>query len=102
MHAETFAKIEVIRSSLELLRKHVDFDDAQDRLAVLETQTTLTDFWNDPAVAQRVMREKNQLERQLNAIKFLQSEMTDAVDLIELGAAEGDCLKCITVHQEAM
>ena len=33
---------------------------------------------------------KNQLERQLHAITSLQSEMTDAVDLIELGAAEGD------------
>ena len=90
MQADTLAKIEVIQNSLELLRKHVDFDDAQDRLAALETQTTAADFWNDQAVAQRVMREKNQLERQLDAITSLQSEMTDAVDLIELGAAEGD------------
>ena len=90
MQAETLAKIEVIQTSLELLRKHVNFDDAQDRLAALEAQTTAADFWNDQAVAQRVMREKNQLERQLNAITSLQSEMTDAVDLIELGAAEGD------------
>ena len=35
------------------------------------------------------MRE-NQLERQLHAITSLQSEMTDAVDLIELGVVEGD------------
>ena len=90
MQAETLAKIEVIQTSLELLRKHVNFDDAQDRLAALEAQTTAADFWNDQAVAQRVMREKNQLERQLDAITSLQSEMTDAVDLIELGAAEGD------------
>ena len=90
MQADTFAKIEVIQTSLELLRKHVNFDDAQDRLAALEAQTTAADFWNDQAVAQRVMREKNQLERQLDAITSLQSEMTDAVDLIELGAAEGD------------
>ena len=90
MQADTLAKIEVIQTSLELLRKHVNFDDAQDRLAALEAQTTAADFWNDQAVAQRVMREKNQLERQLDAITSLQSEMTDAVDLIELGAAEGD------------
>jgi peptide chain release factor 2 len=36
------------------------------------------------------MREKNQLERQIQAITSLQGEMTDAVDLIELGTAEGD------------
>ena len=47
MQAETLAKIEVIQSSLELLRKHVNFDDAQDRLAALEVQTTASDFWND-------------------------------------------------------
>ena len=90
MQAETLAKIEVIQSSLELLRRHVNFDDAQDRLAALEAQTTASDFWNDREKAQSVMREKNQLERQLHAITSLQSEMTDAVDLIELGAAEGD------------
>ena len=33
---------------------------------------------------------KNQLQRKVQAITSLQSEMTDAVDLIELGAAEGD------------
>ena len=55
MHAETLAKIEVIQSSLELLRKHVNFDYAQDRLAALEAQTTASDFWNDQAKAQRVL-----------------------------------------------
>ena len=90
MQAETLAKIEVIQSSLELLRKHVNFDYAQGRLVTLEAQTTASDFWNDQSEAKRVMREKNQLERQLNAITSLQTEMTDAVDLIELGAAEGD------------
>ena len=90
MQAETLAKIEIIQSSLELLRKHVNFDYAQDRLITLEALTTAPDFWNDQPEAQRVMREKNQLERQLRAITSLQSEMTDAVDLIELGTAEGD------------
>ena len=90
MQAETLAKIDIIKSSLELLRKHVNFDYAKDRLVTLEAQTTASDFWNDQTEAQRVMREKNQLERQLYIITSLQREMTDAVDLIELGAAEGD------------
>ena len=90
MQAETHAKIEIIQSSLKLLRKHVNFDDAQYRLEALEAQTTASDFWNDQGEAQRVMREKNQLERQLDAITSLQSQMLDAVDLIELGTAEGD------------
>ena len=60
------------------------------RLGDLEAQTTMPDFWNDQAVAQDVMREKNQLERQINLIKDMQAEMDDSVALIELGIAEGD------------
>ncbi|MGB1863817.1 MAG: peptide chain release factor 2, partial [Candidatus Puniceispirillum sp.] len=66
MQAETQAKIDVISSTLELLRKHINFDEAVVRLDDLEAQTTLPDFWNDQTVAQNVMREKNRLERQIN------------------------------------
>ncbi len=61
MQAETLAKIEIIQSSLELLRKHVNFDYAQDRLVTLEALTAAPDFWNDQPEAQRVMREKTSL-----------------------------------------
>jgi peptide chain release factor 2 len=90
MQAETQAKIDVISSTLELLRKHINFDEALVRLDDLETQTTIPDFWNDQATAQDVMREKNRLERQINLIKDMQAEMDDCVGLIELGLAEGD------------
>jgi peptide chain release factor 2 len=90
MQAETQAKIDVISSTLELLRKHVNFDEAVKRLEDLEAQTTMPDFWNDQAVAQNVMREKNRLERQINLIRDMQAEMDDCVGLIELGLAEGD------------
>ena len=90
MQAETQAKINVISSTLDLLRKHIKFDEALVRLGDLEVQTTAPDFWNDQAVAQDVMREKNRLERQINLIKDMQSEMDDCVGLIELGLAEGD------------
>ena len=90
MQAETQAKIDVISSTLELLRKHINFDEAVARLDDLEAQTTLPDFWNDQTVAQNVMREKNRLERQINLIKGMQTEMDDCIGLIELGLAEGD------------
>ena len=90
MQAETQAKIDVISSTLELLRKHINFDEAVARLDDLEAQTTMPDFWNDQTVAQNVMREKNRLERQINLIKDMQTEMDDCIGLIELGLAEGD------------
>ena len=36
MQAETLAKIDIIKSAVDLLRKHVKYDDAKARLADLE------------------------------------------------------------------
>ena len=90
MQAETLAKIDTIRAAIELLRTHVDFDAATTRLTELEALSAGADFWNDQAVAQEAMREKNRLERQLSVISSLQNEMDDAVVLIELGEMEDD------------
>ena len=90
MQAEIQAKIESITATIELLRVHVGYEAAVARVAELELQSAEADFWNDQAVAQEAMREKNRLERQLNMITSLQSEMDDAVGLIELGEIEGD------------
>ncbi|MGA1782948.1 MAG: peptide chain release factor 2 [Candidatus Puniceispirillaceae bacterium] len=90
MQAETAAKIDIIKTAIDLLRKHVKYDDAKARLTSLEAVISDGDFWNDQASAQETMREKNRLERKLSVIDSLQSEMDDAVELLELGAAEGD------------
>ncbi|MDB3896718.1 peptide chain release factor 2, partial [Alphaproteobacteria bacterium] len=58
--------------------------------ANLESVISDGDFWNDQASAQETMREKNRLERQLAVIDALQLEMDDAIELLELGTAEGD------------
>jgi peptide chain release factor 2 len=90
MQAEIAANVDIIETAIDLLRKHVKYDVAKERLAALETEITAPDFWNDQAIAQDTMREKNRLERQLDVIDSLQKEMDDAVGLIELGTAEGD------------
>jgi len=90
MQAETAAKIEIIKTAIDLLRKHVKYDDAKARLTSLEAASSDGDFWNDQASAQETMREKNRIERQLSVIDNLQSEMDDVLELLELGAAEGD------------
>ena len=47
-------------------------------------------LWNDPENAQKLMRERTELEDSLNAIARLEQDLTDAIDLIEMGEAEGD------------
>ena len=72
MQAETEAKIASIIATIELLRVHVGYEAATARLAELEMQSAEADFWDDQAVAQEAMREKNRLERQLTMITSLQ------------------------------
>ena len=90
MQAETQAHIETITSALDLLRTHVNFEAASARLEELEALSAEGDFWNDQAAAQEAMREKNKLQRQVEMIVSLQTELNDAVELIELGEKEGD------------
>ena len=90
MQAETQAHIETITSALDLLRTHVNFEAASARLEELEALSAEGDFWNDQTAAQEAMREKNKLQRQVELIISLQTELNDAVELIELGEMEGD------------
>lgn len=90
MQAETQAQIDIITTAIDLLRKHVDFDAATARLVELEALSADGDFWNDQAAAQEAMREKNRLQRQIDIITSLQTELDDAAGLIELGEMEGD------------
>jgi peptide chain release factor 2 len=47
-------------------------------------------LWNDPTVAQKLMRERQKLDTSLSAVKQLQNELADATGLIEMAEAEND------------
>jgi hypothetical protein len=65
-----------------------DPDAAIKRLADLNARTEDSSFWNDPKAAQKMMRERQSVEKALNAFKSFESEYEDALTLIELGEAE--------------
>jgi len=60
------------------------------RLAELNKQAEDPNFWNDPARAQKLMRERTTLENQLNSIVRIERELDDQITLIELGDQEND------------
>ena len=62
----------------------------QRRLAELNVRAEDPDLWNDPETAQKVMRERTQLEEQMGSLSSLEQELDDALTLVELGEAEGD------------
>jgi peptide chain release factor 2 len=47
-------------------------------------------LWNSSERAQNVMRERNQLADQIAGVERMEKELSDQVELIELGEAEGD------------
>ncbi|WP_152568713.1 peptide chain release factor 2 [Microvirga sp. BSC39] len=90
MRAEIQHLVEETKQSVGLLRRHLDWDTAQRRLAELNAQAEDPNLWNDAEAAQKIMRERTSLEDQISAVKRLQQELEDAITLIELGEAEGD------------
>ncbi|MEQ1818865.1 MAG: peptide chain release factor 2 [Terricaulis sp.] len=90
MRAETATLAEQIESAVALLRRRLDWDHAQVRFDELTALSERQDFWNDPAKAQKLMRERTKLENGMNAILTLERELRDGVELAELAEAEGD------------
>jgi peptide chain release factor 2 len=60
------------------------------RLTELETQAASPDLWSDQAAAQQVMRELSGLREELQPWLDVERRTKDAVELIELAAAEGE------------
>ncbi len=67
-----------------------DWDTAQQRLAELNKRAEDPALWNNAKGAQKVMRQRQQLERAINAYRDLERGLEDGVTLIELGEAEDD------------
>ncbi|MHA3916657.1 peptide chain release factor 2 [Halovulum sp. GXIMD14793] len=90
MRAETQNQIEEITKSLELLRQRVGWDTAEHRLEEFNAMSEDPELWNDPAKAQKLMRERQQLSDAIDQCKTIETELQDNVDLIELGEMEED------------
>ncbi|MCT8160304.1 peptide chain release factor 2 [Pseudoruegeria sp. SHC-113] len=90
MRAETQNIIEAIEKSLELLRQRMDWETAAHRLEEFNARTEDPDLWNDPAKAQGLMRERQMLVDKIETVKSIQQDLSDNVELIELGEMEDD------------
>ncbi|MBS1001886.1 peptide chain release factor 2 [Acetobacter persici] len=90
MSAETEALNEQIKQSVALLRRHLNWDVAQARLAELNNRAEDPDLWNDSEAAQKLMRERTLLAGQVDGVQKLESSVLDTCELVELAEAEGD------------
>ncbi|MGO4405298.1 peptide chain release factor 2 [Bosea sp. RAF48] len=90
MRPEIQTQLDNAKQSIGLLRRHLDWDQAQRRLAELNALSEGPDFWNDAEAAQKLMRERTSLETQIEGISKLERDLDDALTLIELGEMEED------------
>lgn len=90
MRAETQAHADAIRKSLTLLAQRMDWETAPHRLEEFDALIEAPDLWNDPAKAQKLMRERQALLDAVSTYRLIDSGLRDNIDLIELGEAEGD------------
>ena len=90
MRAEAQNTVAEIEKSLELLAQRMDWDTAQHRLEEFNARVEDPNLWDDPDAAQKLMRERQALVDSMATYEGIKQEMTDTVDLIELGEMEED------------
>ena len=90
MRAETENAVADIEKSLGLLAQRMDWETAEHRLEEFNAMTEDPDLWNDPERAQKLMRERQSLVDAMSRYKAMRQELTDNIELIELGEMEDD------------
>ena len=90
MRAETAATIEAIRKSLRLLAQRMDWDTAPHRLEELNAMIEDGNLWNDPARAQKLMRDRQALSDSVEGYRRIDGDLTANAEMVELAEAEGD------------
>jgi peptide chain release factor 2 len=90
MRAEAQAHIDQIDAAMALVRRFLDWDRAVRRLDELNNRVEDPKLWDDPKQAQSVMQERRRLDESIAAVKAIEQERNDTVELMEMAEAEGD------------
>ncbi len=90
MRAEMQNTIEAIEKSLALLAQRLDYDTAPHRLEEFNARVEDPTLWDDPEAAQKLMRDRQMLVDALASYESIKQELSDHIELIELGEMEGD------------
>src|SRR5687767_3111010 len=90
MRAEAQAHVDQINQAMGLVRRFLDWDRALRRLDELNNRVEDPKLWDDAKAAQEVMRERRRLDEAISAVKTIERERDDTVELMEMAEAEGD------------
>ncbi len=101
MRAETQSVIADIEKSLTLLRQRMDHETAAHRLEEFNARTEDPTLWDDPAAAQKLMRDRQMLVDAIETEQSIAQDLSDNIELIELGEMEDDA-SVVTEAEEAL
>jgi peptide chain release factor 2 len=90
MRAEMQNTIEATEKSLALLAQRLDYETAPHRLEEFNARVEDPTLWDDPEAAQKLMRDRQMLVDALGNYEGIKQELSDHIELIELGEIEGD------------
>ncbi|QCE34892.1 peptide chain release factor 2 [Acetobacteraceae bacterium] len=90
MSAESEFYARQIQQSLVLLRRHLNWDESQDRLAELNHRAEDPDLWQNPSEAEKLMKERTLLDTRVKSVLEMAQGLKDNLDFIEMAEAEDD------------
>ncbi|MBU3078306.1 peptide chain release factor 2 [Sphingomonas quercus] len=90
MRAEAQAHVDQINAAMALVRRFLVWDRALRRLDELNARVEDPRLWDDPKQAQSVMQERRRLDEAVAAVKAIERERDDTIELMEMAEAEGD------------
>ncbi len=90
MRSETQNHITAIQKSITLLKQRMNWETAEHRMEEFDALTEDLNLWSDPERAQKLMRERQALADSIKNVARLEAELSDHIELIELGEMEDD------------
>ncbi|MDI1226488.1 MAG: peptide chain release factor 2 [bacterium] len=90
MKNEVTTAVGEIKASLDLLRRHFDWDRSVHRLNELNALAEDPELWTNQDRAQKILRERTRLETQITAVRAIETNLNDQLEMIELAEMEGD------------
>ena len=90
MRAEITNIVESIKKSLKLLAQRLDYETSPYRLEEFNAMIEDPSLWDDQERAQKLMRERQLLIDALSTYEGIKQDLSDNVEMIELGEMEGD------------
>jgi len=85
-----YQKISELIDRLDILSKHLNLDEKQDRLEEVKLELESPDIWSNPDKAQALGKEKVKLDNICEAFSNSSNILNDAKELLEMAESEND------------